>query len=360
MDLQIINGMNPAEQVAVINHAARTFGIVGSAPAAGFLPLDVHTGVAMDHAMAMDALPALVTVSNAGVPAFLTNYVDPKIIDVLTAPRKSTDIYPETKKGDWTTLTAYFNMMENVGEVSSYGDYNENGVSNANVNWPQRQSYFFQTNTNWGDREMAMMGNAQIDWAAQQKRSSANTIAQFQNKAYFYGVANLQNYGILNDPGLNAAISPNAKAAGGFTWAVATYLEVIEDVAKLFKQLVLQTGGLVDLETPMKLCMSPTVSVNLTKTTSIGSQVSVWDFLKKTYPNMELVTAVQYATGSGELVQLIAATVEGQQTGQTAFSEKMRSHGVVRKSSSYSEKQSAGTWGAIIFNPAAVGQMLGV
>lgn len=348
-----------AEQIAAIGYASHTFGIVPHGQQAGFLPLDENTGVAMDHAMAMDALPALVTVSNAGVPAFMTNYVDPKIIEVFTAPMESTSIYPEAKKGDWTTLTAYFNMVENVGEISSYGDYNENGQSNANVNWPQRQSYFFQTNTQWGDREMAMMGNAQIDWAAQKKRSSANTINQFQNKAYFYGVANLQNYGILNDPSLSTPIVPNTKAAGGTTWAVATYLEVIEDVAKLFKQLVNQAGR-VNLKTPMKLCMSPVISVNLTKTTSIGSTVSVWDYLKKTYPNLELVTAVQYSTGSGELVQMIADSIEGQPVGNTAFSEKMRSHGVVRETSFFKEKQSAGTWGAIIYLPLGVAGMLGV
>ena len=36
----------------------------------------------------LDAQPALVTQSNSGIPAFLSNYLDPKVIEVLVAPMK--------------------------------------------------------------------------------------------------------------------------------------------------------------------------------------------------------------------------------------------------------------------------------
>lgn len=353
---------NTQNELSAIAHAARVYGLhLTAGPAAGFLPRDEGTGMAMDMAMAMDALPALVTVSNSGIPSFLTNYVDPKLIQVLTAPLKATEILGETKKGDWTTQTAFFAMVESDGETSSYGDYNENGEVGTNVNWPQRQSYVYQTMTQWGDRQLAMMGNAQIDWASQQNIAGGKIMAQFQNKSYFYGIAGLQNYGILNDPKLPSAITPNTKTAGGYTWLNnATYLEIINDVAKLFADVVARSGGVVELDTPMKLCMSPKTSVALTYVATLGTGVSVWDTLKKTYPNMTLVTAVQYSTGSGELVQLICDEVDGQVTGQTAFSEKMRAHGVVRATSSFKEKKSAGTWGAVFYTYVGVGQMLGV
>lgn len=355
-------------ELNAIAHAARVYGIHATVGrAVGFLPRqDGGQGMAMDHAMAMDALPALVTLSNSGVPAFLTNYVDPKLIEVLVAPNKATEIFPEVKKGDWTTLTAYFAMVESTGETSSYGDYNENGEIGTNVNWPQRQSYVYQTMTQWGDRQLAMMGNAQIDWASQQNIASGKIMGQFQNKSYFLGIQGLQNYGILNDPNLPAPITPITKANGGFTWvsvsnaANATYLEVINDVAKLFADVVQRSGGLVETDTPFKLCMSPRVSVALTYVATLGTGVSVMDTLKKTYPNITIVTAVQYSTASGELVQLIVDELEGQQTAQTAFSEKMRAHGVVRATSSFKEKKSAGTWGTVYFSYVGVGQMLGV
>ena len=51
---------------------------------------------------------------------------------------------------------------------------------------------------------------------------------------------------------------------------------------------------------------------------TLGTGVSVWDTLKKTYPNLTLVVAVQYATQAGQLVQLIVDEVEGQRTADTA------------------------------------------
>lgn len=355
-----------AQQLSVIAHAARTYGIhMGSD---GLLPRGGadYSGIAMDAALAQDALPALVTVSNSGVPAFMTNYVDPKLIQVLTAPLKATEIFAETKKGDWTMQTAYFSMVESTGEVSSYSDGNENGEIGTNVNWPQRQSYVYQTMTTWGDRQMAMMGNAQIDWAAQQNIASGKIMAQFQNKTYFYGVQGLQNYGILNDPKLPAAITPITKAAGGFLWvsasgaANATYLEVINDVSKLYADVLTRANGIIDLMTPFKLCMSPRSSIAMTYVATLGTGISVWDTLKKTYPNITLVVAPQYSTASGELVQLLVDEVEGQITAQTGFNEKMRAHGVVRGTSTFKEKKSAGTWGTIFYTYVGVGQMLGV
>ena len=48
----------------------------------------IPPGVSGNLMLAMDAQPALVTVSNSGIPAFLTMYTDPKLIEILTAPRR--------------------------------------------------------------------------------------------------------------------------------------------------------------------------------------------------------------------------------------------------------------------------------
>lgn len=47
-------------------------------------------------------------------------------------------------------MTAQFPVVESTGQVSSYGDYNNNGQVNANVNWVARESYLYQTITQWG------------------------------------------------------------------------------------------------------------------------------------------------------------------------------------------------------------------
>ena len=68
-----------------------------------------------------------ITASNAGIPAFLTNFVDPKFIEVFTAPLNATEIAGEVKKGDWTTLSSQFPLIESMGTVATYDDYSNNG-----------------------------------------------------------------------------------------------------------------------------------------------------------------------------------------------------------------------------------------
>lgn len=356
IDIKKLNELSPAQQVAVIGQAARTYGIHfhQAGQVQGFIPQHL----AMDATLAQDALPQLVTVTSSGIPAFLTNYVDPKLIEVLVTKNKAAEIFGENQKGDWTTPTAFFPVVESAGEVSSYGDYSTNGEVTANTNWPQRQSYHYQTVTQWGERELDQMGKGRIDWASRLNIASAMIMGKFQNKTYFYGVAGLQNYGLLNDPSLITPISPGSKTAGGFTWVNATADEVYTDIKNLVKQLVIQSNGLIEMDTPMKMCLSPTRMTELTKTNQYN--VNVFDQVKKNFPNLTFQSAPEYSTASGELVQLIVETLEGQETGYCAFTEKMRAHAVERKTSSFLQKKSGGTWGSIILQPFAIAQMLGV
>jgi hypothetical protein len=84
---------------------------------------------------------------------------------------------------------------------------------------------------------------------------------------------------------------------------------------------------------------------------------------------MTVETAVQYQQTStanpqgiaaGILVQLIAKNIDGQDTGFCAFNEKMRAHKIVQATSSFKQKVTAGTWGAVIRMPIAIASMLGV
>jgi hypothetical protein len=317
--------------------------------------------------LAMDAQPELITISNSGIPAFLSTYIDPKIIEILVRPMKATEIVgEETKKGDWTLETAMFPVVESTGEVSSYGDYSQTGVANANVNWVSRQSYVYQVITQWGERELEKMGLARIDWANRMNIASVLTLNLFQNKSYFFGVNGLANYGLLNDPTLPAAITPLVYETVT-TWANKAALSdgtgplaILNDVRALYEQLVSQANGNIDLETdsPMTLAMSPGSEVYLTASTIYN--MSAKNMIEKNFPRIKFKTAPEYATASGNLVQLIADEMLGQRTATTAFTEKLRAHPIIVKSSSFEQKKSQGTWGCIIFRPFLIAQMLGV
>lgn len=314
--------------------------------------------VAHNFGIAQDAQPELITTSNAGIPAYLSTYIDPKIIEVLVAPMKAAEIAgEEVKKGDWVTDTAAFPMIENTGETSAYGDYNNNGSVGANFDFPQRQSFHYQTITQWGEKELAKANLARIDYANRLNIASILVLNKYQNKTYFFGVKGLQNYGLLNDPHLPAPIAPTSQN-GMTTWAQKDGAGVYADIPALFAQLQAQSNGLVDLNTPMTLAMSPGSEVMFTKTNQYNVNVS--DQLRKNFPNLKVKTAPEYATSAGNLVQLIVDEMEGQRTVEVAFTEKLRAHPIVTELSSFKQKKSQGTWGAIIYRPFLVAQMLGV
>jgi len=313
---------------------------------------DPDTGKPVQSWGAFDAQPELATVANAGIPGFLTNWVDPKLIEVLVSPMKAARIYGEEKKGDWTTEDIYFSVIESQGEVSSYGDFSANGSVEINANFPQRQCYHYQTFTQWGEREMAKAALAKIDQASRLNIASVLLLNKFQNASYFFGISGLQIYGGLNDPTLYAPISATVP------WNTETDPVVIyDDIRRLYQQVVAQANGTVDLsmEHPMVLAMSPTNQVNLKKANQFNE--SVLSLLKTNFPNIRFETAVEFSTQSGELVQLIIENVEGQDTATCSFTEKLRAHAVVQDTSAWKQKKSQGTSGTVIFRSFLIGQM---
>ncbi len=59
-------------------------------------------------------------------------------------------------------------------------------------------------------------------------------------------------------------------------------------------------------------------------------------------------------------MQLVADEIEGQDTGFSAFNEKLRSHPIIRALSSWKKKMTSGSWGTVIRMPMGIAQMVGV
>jgi hypothetical protein len=367
--------MNVAEGRGQWQQDRARFEQLGVSFADGLDPPKAYTPPEFKHNynLALDAMPTLTTGINSAVPFFLTTLIDPDIYKVLFAPNKAAEIFGEVRKGTWLDQTAMFPIVEHVGEVSTYGDYSENGHAGANTNWPQRQSYLFQTTKEYGDLELERAGLARINWVSELDQAAALVMNKFTNLTYFYGLSGLQNFGFINDPSLPAPISPATKAGGGQLWFTAggapnaTANEVYSDVLALFTALVRQTAGLVDRETKLCLALDPATAVALGFVNTYG--LIARKMLEDEFANLRIVTAVQYAVVSasnpqghtgGNFMQLIAENVEGQATGYCAFNEKFRSHPIVRATSSFKQKVTGGTFGAVVRMPVAIASMLGI
>lgn len=323
--------------------------------------------------MALDAQPTLSTDPSSSIPALLTTTIDPDVIRVIFSPLAFAKILGERKQGSWLDETRMFPVVESTGEVSSYGDHNNSGRAGINMNWPQFQSYLFQTLVEYGERELERAGLAQINYVSELDVSAADLLNRFQNLTYAFGVAGLQNYGILNNPFLSAFLTPAVKAWGGTTWfnagtPAATANEVYNDIVALVTKLVSQTNGTLDIQSSMTLVMSPNSQIAMTFANSFG--VYVKNLLKEGYPNMDIKTAPQYGqqtatnpqgySTAGNVLQLIANDIQKQTVAFCAFNEKLRAHKIIPELSAWKQKKTSGTWGTIVRMPVGIVGMIGV
>jgi hypothetical protein len=339
-----------------------------------FVPDEWKQSNASLSELAMDAAGTLTTDPNSAIPTILTTAIDPDVIRVIFAPLAMAEVIGQERKvGDWLEDNRMFPIVEDTGEVSSYGDYNNNGRAGINFNYPWLQNYLFQIIQNYGERETERVGLMKINFVSELQRTSATMLNRFGNLAYAFGISGLQNYGIINNPYLSSFLTPAVKAWGGTTWfngtsPAATANEVYNDILSVVQKIIQQTNGAVTLETPMTLALSPQSQEGMLFANSFG--VFVKALLKEGLPNLKIKTAVQYGAQTssnsqgysavGNVMQIIVDEIDGQRVAYAAFSEKMRAHKIIPELSAWKQKMSAGVWGTILRMPLGVGGMLGI
>ena len=302
--------------------------------------------------IAMDAYEGGValTTPNGGIPAMLTTFLSPKWIEFVTAPIRVAEAFDEQQFGDRTMTNVSFPTYELYGETSSYGDFNDNGMSNNNENYEFRQPYAYQTNIKIGEIAQEQAAAARFNLVERQVQSTSLALNKTQNSIYLYGVAGLKNYGILNDPSL----LPDTV---GVNWATLTTLELFNEVLKIFKQLVVQSNGIVTEIDAMTMALSPAMNTLLLTPNEFGWNAMLK--IKETFPNLKIVAIPEYKTAAGEKIQLVLDSYMGQKTVELGFVDKLRVHAVEVKTSGFLQKRSQSTLGAIVYYPIFVANYLG-
>lgn len=343
------NQLGLQEQLDVM----KQYGIIfdTGSPIRGILANDSIDQLANDAAM--------VTAANSGVPVEFTSYIDPMVIPILTATRGAREIFGEAKKGDWTTSYARFQTSEITGEVEAYTDYGQGGASDVNPTFPVRTQYIYQTNIRYGDREVDVASRARLQLAADKQRAAATVIDIASNKFALYGVADLEIYGLLNDPNLPADVSSLPNANNKTLWTEKSTKEIYEDVLHLFGKMAERGAGHIDANTELVLATSPATQVQLGKATDFN--ISARQMLETYFPRIRFVALPELATATGgHSILLVAPTIEGLPTAQIGFSEKFRAMRLIPESSSFHQKFVGSSYGTIIYRPFAIGKMTGV
>ena len=330
--------------------AARGFVFDG---ARSWILRDQNGAISNLRQLAADA--ALVTSPNSGIPAEMLTLVDSEVIRILTAPLAATEIFPEIKYGDWTTDVVTWRIAEELGETQPYSDYSNAGMADANSNWRRNEQYIFQTNITYGDREVDVASAAQINLVSEKQQAAASIVASDANKFYLRGVDGLEIYGILNDPNIPAAlVAPNG-AGGNSEWSTKTPQEMYNDILTCFRELTVNSNGLITPNTPLKLVVPPVAMADMGKVTD--DLFNLLDMIKKYFSDITIVILPELATPVGNKMYLIAPVVMGQKTATLGFSDKYRAGRVIPDVSSMRQKVTATTYGAIVKMPFAISSM---
>ena len=126
----------------------------------------------------------------------------------------------------------------------------------------------------------------------------------------------------------------------------------------MFNDLVTRTYGMVSADDELTFVCSPSRQAALLSVNSYGN--SAIKLIKDAFPKLKIKTSARYLVSSTEHAQLIADNFNGNGVGYCSFTEKLRDHPVVRDISSFRQKKTAGSWGAVILYPVAITSITGI
>lgn len=297
----------------------------------------------------------LITAPNSAFPQELLSWIDPRIIPVFTARKNSTELFTRMQKGDWTTESAIFTVVEHVGEVAPYGDYSNAAMADINPVFPRRTQFLLQTHIRVGDREIAMAGNARIDLVAHKQQAAATVITQENNRINLYGIAGLPIYGLFNEPNLATPIAnPNP------AFDTATFLQIFNTIVKVgFKQLVAQTYGAVDENSRIVLAVAPSTRVDLGTIADYTGR-SVLEALEGYFTNLRVVSLPELEATGTKNMYIIAEDIDGIESAQYGYSIDLKTFPIIQEGSSFRQKWASSNYGLIAFYPLAIQEITGV
>lgn len=301
----------------------------------------------------MDA--ALITPANATIPEFFNTYIHPGVIEIVAQKRSADVLFPRTKVGDFEDEQYVFAASEPIGKSTAYSDFGHGTTSDANVTWETRDIYLHQTFIQVGDRELKRMSRALIDLLAQKQRAATETLAIVQNQCYWSGVDGKQIYGILNDPSLNAAITPETST----TWDKKDAIAIYNDVLKMFSEIAKKSGGTIDARSKFCLAVPPAVGMTLMRVTNLGVSPTM-ELLKNNFVNLRIEISPELEVEGVNKALLFAEEVYGKPTGECGMVLETMAGRVIPDHSSISQKWIAGNGGFKLNYPFAICIMSGV
>lgn len=312
---------------------------------------------------AMDAAPNPVTVPSAANALQFLQYFYAKPVTIATQARLADDLLGRTIGGSWEDEQVVVPVIEHIGQARPYGDTNNVPLASFNNNFEARSIVRMELGLEANKLEIARAAKMRIDSVGVKRNAIALALSISANDIAFNGFNGGANYtyGILNDPGLNAYITVAAGNGGDTEWSGKTFEEITADIRAAFQALRVQSGGNFNPERDAcTLGVAMAASEALNYTSQFG--YSVYDFIKKNYPNCRVVAVPQFsgANGGENVMYLIADRIGDSEVVEQMVQSELFLVGTQPIAKGMIEDYSNATAGAIVTQPIGVVRLSGI
>lgn len=329
--------------------------------------LGIHIeGRALNDMMsyAKDALPDTVTSQSVGTPIQFLQHWMPETIRVLTQARTADELLGREIAGSWEDEEIVQKISERVGQALPYGDYANTHNADWNPSYERRTIVRFEDGLTVNRLEEARAARINMNSAEEKRASVAESLAIAMNEVAFVGYNNGTNrtYGILNDPNLPNYVTVATGAASGTAWSTKTFDEIVNDFKVAMSALRVRTGNNFN---PNKDAVTVGIASSsydyLQAMNSLGT-TSVFEWLKKTYPNIRLVAVPEFdgANSTSNVMYFIANSLGGKKVAGHYIQDVIRLLGVEQHAKGFSEAYSNATAGVLVGQPLGIVRYSGI
>lgn len=306
---------------------------------------------------------ATITANNIGMPAGILTQLSSEIIQNVLAKRSAERVLGGTKKLiDWAKEEYQLPFTEMTAKVTAYNDYGQPLNSSLNVSFNRYGHYRYTAKSIYGSLQAEQYAEAKIDYPSMVATGTLEALAVEGNRVAFFGYQDNTSgqflvQGLFNNPALSNYVV-SAK-----TFSAMTNDEIFAFFATAIADLTVQTGGLIDGTSTIRVPISTTAFAQLqSKHSSLA--LSIYDQLLKTYPNMTFEPAIELnsAYNDTNVIYFIGESMAGgiAETTTLGYSEIGRAGNVQLGDNTWSQAMSSGTVGAVVYKPFMIKRYSGV
>lgn len=311
--------------------------------------------------------------TTASVPTpiqFLQQWL-PGFVKIMTAARKIDEIVGIQTFGSWEDEEIVQGILEPVGVATEYGDFQNLPLASWNVNFERRTIVRGEMGIQVGKLEEARSAAMRVSSAEEKRGAAAVSLEMMRNSIGFFGYFGGRNrtFGFLNDPNL-----PDYEQVAGGTWLAKGWAGMITDIRVAIARLRTQSMDNIDMSKVKATLVLPTDRVDMLATVN-DFGISVWDWLRQTYPEIRVVSAPELTLGAVDgqpanqhvfylFVEEVDSSVDGATDGGQTFQQLVQTKfitlGVEQRVKGYVEGYSNATAGVLCKRPFAVVRYFGI